>query len=254
VVTGASQGIGRAIALRFAAEGANVVLCARGEQALAAVLTEIDSSGHRAIAVPVDVTQPAAAATVVDVARRHFGGVDILINNAGRATPAKLLDTSDDDWTEGLELNLLSAVRFTKACLPDMIDHHRGGIVNVSSVTARLADPLFAVYGAAKAALVNFTKTVAAAFAGDGIRCNAILPGIVATPLVQQNIAGAVQASGASPEEVMARMMRRQPIPAGRLGRPEEVADLVAFLASPAADWISGVALPIDGGTIPVAG
>ena len=254
LITGASQGIGRAIALRFAEEGANVVLCARGEKLLLELQAEIQAAGGTAIAVPADVTDPGATALVLEQVRERFQGVDMLINNAGQALPMKLLDTTDGDWIAGLELNLLSAVRFTQAVLPSMIENKWGRIINVSSTTAKLADPLFAIYGASKAALINFSKTVSAAYARDGVRCNAILPGIVLTPLVEENMRSAAEASGTTPEEVMAKMMKRWPIPTLRLGQPEEIADIVAFLCSPRADWITGVALPVDGGTIPVAG
>jgi NAD(P)-dependent dehydrogenase (short-subunit alcohol dehydrogenase family) len=168
--------------------------------------------------------------------------------------PAKLLETTNGDWIAGLEMNLLSAVRFAQACLPWMIENKWGRIVNVSSTTATLADPMFPIYGAAKAGLINFSKTVSAAYARDGVRCNAILPGLVLTPLIEGNMGTAAQASGDTPEAVLDKMMERRPIPAGRLGQPDEVADLVAFLCSHRADWMTGAAIPIDGGTIPVVG
>jgi 3-oxoacyl-[acyl-carrier protein] reductase len=254
LVTGASEGIGKAIALRFADEGANLVVCARRDAPLRQLVSEIEAAGASVVAVPCDVTDHEAPGVLLDAARERFPGVDVLVNNAGRATPRKLLATTDEDWSEGLELNFLSAVRFSRACLPWMVESEWGRIINVSSTTAKLADPYYAIYGAAKAAMINFTKTVAAAFAGDGVRCNCILPGITLTPLIEENIRTAVEKTGSTAEEVMARMMQKWPIPVGRLGEPEEIAEVVAFLASTKADWITGVSLPIDGGTIPVAG
>ncbi|HEX3803122.1 MAG TPA: SDR family oxidoreductase [Solirubrobacteraceae bacterium] len=254
LVTGASEGIGKAAAIRFAQEGANLVICARREGPLRDLASAIENMGVAAVAVPCDVTDPAAPQTVLDAAHERFPGVDVLVNNAGRATPRKFLAATDEDWSEGMELNFMSAVRFTRACLPWMVENRWGRIVNVSSTTAKLADPYYAIYGAAKAAMINLSKTVASAFATDGIRCNCILPGVTATPLIEENIRTAAEKTGATPEHVMERMMERWPIPVGRLGKPEEVADAIAFLASATNDWITGVALPVDGGTIRVAG
>lgn len=254
LVTGASQGIGRAVALRLAQEGANVVVCARRRDLLLELVSEIEASGGSALAVECDVTDQSAPALVLRHATNSFGPVQILVNNAGLATPKKLLDTTDADWQAGIELNLLSAVRFTRACLPSMVADHWGRIVNVASTTAKLADPYHAIYGAAKAGLVNFSKTVSVAFAADGVRCNCVLPGITRTEMVEANLASAVERTGRDPEELMARMLDKAPIPVGRIAEPAEIADAIAFLASANAEWITGVTLPLDGGTIPVAG
>jgi 3-oxoacyl-[acyl-carrier protein] reductase len=254
LVTGASRGIGRAIALRLAGEGARVVVCARREDALRDLVCEIQAGGGAALAAPCDVTDHEAAARVLDQAANDSWRVDILVNNAGLAEPKRLLKTTDADWQAGLEINLLSAVRFTRAFVPAMVESAWGRVINVSSTTAKLADPYYAIYGAAKAALISFSKTVAVSFASDGVTCNCVLPGITRTELVQENIANAMAATGASAEEVMERTLRKAPIPVGRLGEPEEIAAAVAFLASARANWITGVSLPIDGGTIPVVG
>lgn len=253
LVTGASLGIGRAIALRFASEGANLVLAARNEGPLLELQREIEGAGGTAVYVPCDVTDPEAPAKVVDRARQRFSSIDVLVNNAGRATPTEFLDNSEDHWLDGLQLNFLSAVRFTRACLPQMVEQQWGRIINISSSTSKNADPLHAVYGAAKAALNNFSRTVATRFAADGIRCSAVLPGITMTPLIEGNVQAAAEARGISTEEVIAGAMKRWPIPAGRFGKPEEVAEVVVFLASARADWITGALFPVDGGQIPVA-
>lgn len=254
LVTGASEGIGRTIALRFAEEGANVVACARRDGPLGELVGEIEAAGGAAVAVACDVTDPEAPAAALAAAEQRFPGVDVLVNNAGRATPRKFLSTTEEEWSEGMELNFMSAVRFSRACLPGMVDRKWGRIVNVSSTTAKLADPYYAIYGAGKAAMLNFTKTIAAAFAAEGVSCNAILPGITMTPLIEENVRTAGEKTGRTPEEVMERMLEKWPIPAGRFGDPTEIADLVMFLCSGRADWITGVSLPIDGGTIPVVG
>lgn len=254
LVTGGSLGIGKAIALRFAREGSNLVLCARDPGRLAQARREVEQLGAAVVTVACDVTEPDSPGRVLEVACERFSTVDVLINNAGTARPVELLDTTDADWRELFELNFFSAVRFTKACLPSMIEQDWGRIVNVASTTAKLAEAAHPIYGATKAAMLSLSKTVSSSFAGNGIRCNAVLPGITYTELVEGNIAAAIQARGITREEVIAGAMRRWPVPMGRFGQPEEVADAVAFLASARADWITGVSLPIDGGTIPVVG
>jgi NAD(P)-dependent dehydrogenase (short-subunit alcohol dehydrogenase family) len=254
LVTGGSLGIGKAVALRFAQEGANLVLCARNEGPLLDVRRQLEEAGAAVVTVACDVTDPDSPRRVLDAARERFAGIDILVNNAGTAKPRELLDTTDADWQDLFELNFFSTVRFTKACLPWMVERGWGRIVNIASTTAKLAEPAHPIYGATKAAMLSFSKTVSASFAKHGIRSNAVLPGITYTELVEGNIAAAIEARGMTREEVIAGAMRRWPVPTGRFGEPEEVADAVAFLASPRADWITGVSLPIDGGTIPVVG
>jgi NAD(P)-dependent dehydrogenase (short-subunit alcohol dehydrogenase family) len=254
LVTGASQGIGRAVALRLAQEGVRVVLCARRESPLRELAAEIEAAGGAALAVPCDATDHAAPAGVLRQALERFDRIDILVNNVGLAAPRKFLETSDEDWQTGLEINLLSAVRFTRACLPSMIDQRWGRIVNVSSITAKLVDPYQVVYGAGKAALVNFSKTISTAYAAEGICCNCVLPGITRTEMVEANLASSAKRTGRSPEDLMARMLQKAPIPIGRIAESDEIADAIVFLLSSNAGWITGVTLPLDGGTIPVAG
>lgn len=251
LITGASEGIGRAIALRFAREGANIVACARREEPLRQLSAELEDIGAGVVTVACDVTDLDAPARILDAAKQGGMGIDILVNNAGKATPVKFLDTTEEDWSEGIALNFMSAVRFTRACLPQMVEQQWGRIVNISSTTAKNADPLYPIYGATKAAMLNFTKTISTSFAKDGVRCNAVLPGITLTPLVEQNVRDAVAKTGRTPEEIMTGATKRWPIAVGRFGKPEEIADAVAFLSSDGSDWITGVSLPIDGGTIP---
>ncbi len=255
LVTGASKGIGLAIATRLSQEGAAVVLCARGADELAQAAAQIKSAGGSALAVVCDVSDRSSAEKVLaKVAAAQFGSVDILVNNVGLATSAKLLASTDEQWDAGLDLNFLSAVRFTRQFLPQMVEQRWGRIINVSSISAKLPNPNHLIYGAAKAAMIHFTKVVADSFAADGVRCNCVLPGITRTELVEANTLAAAIATGRTPEAVMARTLARSPIPAGRIGEPAEIADAVCFLASANADWITGVTLPVDGGAIPTVG
>ena len=239
LVTGASHGIGRAVALRLACSGAAVVLCGPDERPLLELVTEIEATGGAALAVPVDASEPRAAAIALTTAAGRLSDIGILINNAGAATTSTPLDTTDGDWIGGLELNLLSAVRFTRACLPAMIENRWGRIINVCGTTAQLADPRLGVYGASKAALLNFSRTVSAAYASDGVRCTAVIPEVIL--------------AGAPGREAIAGAGSARRDPARRAGRPEEIADAVTRLVTAAADRAAAVGLPVDDGMVPVA-
>jgi NAD(P)-dependent dehydrogenase (short-subunit alcohol dehydrogenase family) len=240
IVTGGSRGIGRAIALTFAEAGAAVALAARGREPLDAVAAEIHERGGRAIGVATDVTD----AEQVDRLVRHvvdaFGTVDILVNNAGAAP---FLSTLDQTHLPGFEkyfrLNFLSAVHCTKAVAPVLLEQRSGCVLNVASVAGLTATPGLSYYGAAKAALISLTRTTALEWAAFGVRANAITPGWVETPMneVARQDAGFAKATLDS-------------IPLGRWGQPEDVAGAALFLCSPAAAWITGTVLLIDGGQL----
>jgi 3-oxoacyl-[acyl-carrier protein] reductase len=250
VVTGASRGIGRAVALALAAEGASVLLCARGRDDLDAVAGEVAAAGGEAAVLTVDVTSPDAASEVVAACLDAFGRLDVLVNNAGTATPKRLDELTAADWQDGLEQNFLSAARLSVACIAPMRAAGWGRLVHVASISGREPDPLFAPYGAAKAALLNLSTSLSRAFAGDGVLSSCVVPGVTATELVQQNAAATGERTGTSADEVMARMLARQGVPAGRFGEPDEIAAAVVFLASEQASWITGATLEVDGGTL----
>ena len=251
LVTGASRGIGRAIALELAEAGADLVINARGSAALDAVAAEVRARGRDVEAVPADVATEAAAPLVVERAVARFGRVDVLVNNAGKGSPKRLLDLTEEDWHASFELNFMAAVRLSLACVPLMRARGGGRIVNISSRVGRQPDPYFAPYAAAKAALINFTKSLANAFSKDGVLANCVVPGLVRTEAVLEAARKSAEATGKTVEEVLAETLRARPIPAGRMGEPADVAGLVVFLASPRASWITGSAFTVDGGIVP---
>ncbi len=247
IVTGASRGIGRAIATALVAEGARVLLCARDEAALAAVAGELDGRGET---FAVDVTDPGAADAIVAEAQRALGRVDVLVNNAGAAEPKPLAELTAADWQAGLELNFLAAARLSVAVAPVMRAAGWGRIVHVASISGREPDPLFAPYSAAKAALLNLSTSLSRAFAADGVLSSCVVPGVTVTELVEANALATAEHTDRSRDEVMERMLAKHGVATGRFGRPEEIATAVVFLASEAASWTTGATLEVDGGTL----
>ena len=253
LVTGASRGIGHQIALELADAGADLVICARGAEALATAAEAISRRGRQVEAVAADVATPEGSRLVLARAHARFPRVDVLVNNAGKGSPKRLLDLTEEDWRASFDLNLMSAVRLSLGCVPRMRAQGGGRIINISSRVGRQPDPYFAPYAAAKAALMNFTKNLANAFSKDGVLCNAIEPGLIRTEAVEEAARQSAAATGKTVDEVFAATLRKRPIPAGRLGEPADVAGLVVFLASPRASWITGSCFTVDGGIVPTA-
>lgn len=253
IVTGASKGIGRAIALELAGAGADLIVNARGHDALDEVASEIRRLGRRVATVAADVATREGARQVVERVRTDFGRVDVLVNNAGKGAPKKLLELTEEDWHASFELNLMSAVRLSVACVPLMQAQGGGRIVNISSRVGRQPDPYFAPYAAAKAALINFTKSLANAFSKDGILSNCIVPGLIRTEAVEEAARASAEATGKTVDEIFEATLEKRPIPAGRMGKPGDVAGLVVFLASDRASWITGSTFTVDGGIVPTA-
>jgi NAD(P)-dependent dehydrogenase (short-subunit alcohol dehydrogenase family) len=250
VVTGAGRGIGLAVVEAFLAAGSRVVA---GSRERTEGLDALVKQGAELTVVEVDLATPAGPAALVDEAVAVHGGVDILVNNVGAVRPRVdgFLGVSDEDWEWTFTVNFMAAVRATRAALPHLLATGAGRIVTVSSVNARLPDPLVIDYGAAKAALTNFCKALSKEVGPRGVRVNTIGPGPVETALWQgaDGVAAAVGASrGVDPRDV-ARGAADQSV-TGRFTRPAEVADLVLYLAGPAAANITGADFVIDGGLV----
>lgn len=237
-LTAAGQGIGRATAVAFAAEGARVIATDINAQALAALQQQIGCTTR-----VLDVTRTEA----VQAAAGELGPVDVLFNGAGFVHAGTVLDCTDEEWDFAFDLNVRSQWRTIRAFLPGMLVQGRGSIINVASVAGSIKGaPRRFVYGTTKAAVVGLTKSVAADFVGQGIRCNAICPGTVLSPSLQERIQAQAQASGQSLAQVEAGFVERQPM--GRLGRAEEIAALAVYLASDESSFTTGTAQVIDGG------
>ncbi|MHB8329161.1 MAG: SDR family NAD(P)-dependent oxidoreductase, partial [Acidimicrobiales bacterium] len=212
VVTGATRGIGRRVAIDLAAEGCRLVLCARDVERLDAVVDELHEAGTDAVAIAGDLRDSDTATEVAAQASRRFGRIDILVNNAGIGTPKKLLELTDGDWNETFELNFFAVARLSAACVPSMLEQGWGRIVNIASVHGREPDPMFGPYSASKAALLNLTKCYGRAFSKDGVLTNCVVPGITATEMVKANTAAAAAAMAIPETEVLARTLARAPI------------------------------------------
>jgi 3-oxoacyl-[acyl-carrier protein] reductase len=238
LVTGGSRGIGKAIALRLAGQGANVAFSYRGNAAAAAETTaEIEALGTKGLALQADVADPDAAEGLVKSVIEAFGKVDILVNNAGITRDDLIMRMSVEAFREVLETNLFGAFYMTKAVTRPMLKAKGGRIVNITSVSGQAGQTGQANYSAAKAGLIGLTKATARELASRSITCNAVAPGFVLTELTR-DLSDALQA------EIMART------PLGRFGTTEEIANAVAFFASDEAAFITGQVLAVDGGLV----
>ena len=234
IVTGASRGIGRAVARTLASAGASVVAGARGENA-AAVVKEITEAGGKAIAVALDVTDAASIAEAVASASSVFGRVDILVNNAGITRDTLMLRMKRDDWDAVIATNLTGAFTCTQAVLKGMVKQRYGRIVTISSVVGQSGNAGQANYAASKAGLIGFSKALAREVASRNITVNVVAPGLIDTDMTRAITDAAQQDWTAS-------------IPLGRLGTPDDIAAAVCFLASDAASYITGHVLAVNGG------
>ncbi|QHW31029.1 SDR family oxidoreductase [Paenibacillus rhizovicinus] len=254
IVTGGSAGIGLAIAKSFYAEGSNVVIAARDKGRLEAAREAIRSQAGvkgepRIVAVQVDLREADAVQQVVGTALETFGSVDILINNAGSAKAGSFLDLNDGAFTETWNLKLLGYIRAVRAVLPHFIKQGAGSIVNIVGGAGRTPSPLFLPGGTTNAALLNFAKGISKELAKSGIRINSVSPGLTATERAE--VLGQQQAEAKGISVAQHKAESAAAIPLGRIVEPQEIADIVLFLASAKAASITGAEIVVDGGQQP---
>jgi 3-oxoacyl-[acyl-carrier protein] reductase len=237
VVTGAGRGIGRAIALKFAAEGADVVCVSRTVENSEKVANEVRALGRKAWAMAVDVSDSSAVNAAAEKILAEAGRVDVLINNAGVTRDGLLMRMSDADWDTVLNTNLKGAFLFTKAFTRAFAKQRSGRIINLASVIGLIGNAGQANYAASKAGLIGFTQSVARELASRGVTCNAIAPGFIETDM-----------TAVLNEGMKAELLKK--IPLGSFGQSEDIASAALFLASPAARYITGQVLTVDGGMV----
>ncbi|WP_410499197.1 3-oxoacyl-ACP reductase FabG [Chitinibacter sp. S2-10] len=235
IITGSASGIGEATAVRFAADGAKVVVCDVNQQGIDRVVAELTAAGATAVGFVVDVTKQDSIAAMVDVVKAKFGRIDILVNNAGITQDAQLFKMNEDQFDRVIDINLKGVYNCTKAVVDTMIAQNSGVILNASSVVGVYGNFGQTNYAASKFGVIGFVKTWAKELGKKGIRANAVCPGFVATPMVK-----------AMPEKVLQGMEEK--VPMKRLAQPEEIASVYAFLASDDASYINGAAIEVTGG------
>lgn len=240
LITGASSGIGKACAFKFASEGARVALVARNADKLNEVVSAIQAQGGAAHAISADVTKESDIERVVRETIAAFGAIDVLVNAAGILASGNIENTKLQDWDYMMNINVRAPFYLIQRAMPHLIER-KGNVVNVSSVTGIRAFPNVLAYCASKAALDQLTHCVALEVASKGVRVNAVDPGVTVTQLHR---------TGGMNEDAYTKFLEHSKTthPLGRVGTPDEVADLIFFLASPRAGWITGISCPIDGG------
>ncbi len=248
VVTGAGRGIGRATALELARLGADIVIAeldAGGADKTAALVKDL---GRRAVVVPTDVTKRADLATMVERTRAALGRIDVLVNNAGIYRAAATLDVTEEHWDAIMTINAKAVFFATQAVLPAMIAQKSGSIVSLASMAGKIGSRTNLPYNASKAAVISMTKSLALAHAADGIRVNCVCPGFVETDMWTMVAREQSALLNQTPEEFTRR--RQESVPLGRMERPEDVAAVIGFLASPRAAYMTGQAVSVDGGLV----
>ncbi len=254
VVTGASRGIGRETARQLAAEGGSVLLVARNADALAEAERECESAGGQAASLALDITEADAGERVLAAAEESFGGLDVLVNNAGTATSRKLEDVPDADWQAAWDLNVMAPMRLMRAAVPPMAERGWGRVVNVASTAGKRPSASMPEYSVAKSAELCLSRLYADRHAGEGVLVNAVCPGPVESELWMEE-GGLLDQSKEmgghdSREEALEAAGAKRPI--GRLATAEEIASAIVFLCSERAAYVAGAAWSVDGGTVQV--
>jgi 3-oxoacyl-[acyl-carrier protein] reductase len=245
LVTGASRGIGRAIARRLADEGMTLAVAARDEARLRDLSAEVEAVGRQVLVFAADLSDPAAPAAFAAAAMERFGRIDLVVNNAGATKRGDFLALTEQDWADGFGLKFFAAVRLCRAAWPHLVAS-RGSVVNIVGVGGRTGSTEFTIGGTVNAALLNLTKCLADRGVADGVRVNAINPGSIKTDRLTTRIRTLAGEKHIAEEEAAREMTARMGV--ARFGEPDEIADAVAFLASDRAAYIQGAILDIDGG------
>ena len=245
IVTGASRGIGRAIARRLAEDGARVMLAARSADLLDEAVAEINGAGGQAVSAALDLRDPATPARLADLTRQAFGGIDIVINNAGATKRGDFLSLDDADWDDGFALKFFGSVRLIRAAWPDL-KARRGSVVNIAGVGGRTPGAQFTVGGSVNAALLSLTKALADLGVQDGVQVNAINPGLVRTARLQVRLDALADQQGGDHAAAEAALIREKQI--RRIGEPQDIAEFVAYVVSGRGQFLHGALLDMDGG------
>lgn len=243
-----SEGIGRAIAEALAAEGADLVICARREGPLQEAKAELERHGGRVVAVQADLTEPAGVTRVVDAAREDYGRVDVLVTNTGGAPAGPFEEHGPEVWDHAVRQNLFSVLNLVREVLPGMRGRGWGRIINVTSIAVKQPSDNLILSNSVRAAVTGFARTLATETAGDGITVNNVMPGFTRTERLTDLAEKRASIKGCEPEDIWATWHAE--IPMGRVGKPEEVAAMVAFLASEQASYITAQSMAVDGGWI----
>ncbi len=248
LVLASSKGLGRAIAVRLAAEGAHVLLVGRSGDLLAAAVGEIADAGGRADHLVADLADPASAEAIVAAAGTRLGGVDILVNNTGGPPPGPVVDVAPEAWAQQFDVMVLRIFDITRRLLPAMRERGWGRVLTVASTGVLQPIPGLGMSNALRSAIVGWNKTVSNEVAADGVTANVLAPGRIATDRLHQLNAANAERQGVPVEEVVRTSLAQ--IPAGRFGTPEEFASVAAFLVSEAASYVTGSVIRCDGGAV----
>jgi NAD(P)-dependent dehydrogenase (short-subunit alcohol dehydrogenase family) len=248
IVTGAGRGIGRATALELARMGADVAVAELDQGGADKTAAMVKDLGRRVLALPIDVTRRGDLARMVERTRAELGRIDVLVNNAGIYRAAATLDVTEEHWDAVMTLNAKAVFFASQAVLPVMIAQKSGCIVSLASMAGKIGSKTNLPYNASKAAVVSMTKSLALAHAADGVRVNCVCPGFVETDMWTKVAREQGALLGQTPEEFTRR--RRESVPLGRMETPQDVANVIAFLCSPRAAYMTGQALSVDGGLV----